>query len=100
MPSHDMQPLSRWAYYCEEHGVTVVFHDDGSSASQARQHPVSQSAGSGPVYVAKGRGMRYHAIPTCYTLGRINPAPVVAVVSLSKAERDGKTPCLHCVPKS
>lgn len=113
MSAHDMVPLSGWRYYCEEHGVTVILHGEGpASASPSPSAPVVRGSGpgnmvrlarpsvNGPVYVAKGRGTRYHVVPTCYTLGRSSPAPVVVVVTLDKAERDGKTPCLHCVPKN
>lgn len=111
MATHDMEQLSRWAYYCKEHGVTVVFHP--SPPLECPPRPQSDTRGSplrspgggagqrpprnGPVYIAKGKGERYHAVASCYTLGRASPAPDVAVVSRSKAERDGRTPCLACV---
>lgn len=106
MATHNMQQLSRSAYNCEEHGVTVVLHNN--SPLEFPPHPRPDTRGSpfhgrpapdDPVYITKGKGERYHEIDSCYTLGRANQSPEVVVVSRSMAERDGRTPCLSCSKK-
>ncbi|GCB90328.1 hypothetical protein SALB_03032 [Streptomyces noursei] len=109
LPTHAMATVSPWAYYCEQHGVTVVLHNLDQS-SPAQGHPVSRGSGPGvglgrrlvsrdsPVYVIRDKGERYHAVPSCHTLNRARP--FVRVVTLSMAEGEGRTPCDKCVPKS
>jgi hypothetical protein len=112
MATHHMQRLSRWAYYCEEHGVTVVVHSSSPPEfpprhqSDTRGSPLrSPGGGAGrrptpdPVYITSGKGERYHEVDSCHILGRSNTGPEVFVVSRSRAQRDGRTPCLACSKK-